>query len=64
MISIFRFDKQLTTTVDTLARKGKTNRGGIIRRAIALFKVVVEGQKSGDKLYIVNAAGERTLVVL
>lgn len=57
---IIQLDKRLTATVDSL----RPSRADIIRRAIALLKVVVDENKAGNKVVLIAKDGtEREIVV-
>ena len=51
--AIFKFDKKLIYTIDRLKyASGASSRAEIIRRSIALFKVVQDAQANGEKLIL------------
>lgn len=60
----FLFDAKLTATVKGMAEKAGITRSALLRRAIALYTVVVQGQQRGEKLYVVDKDGKRTELIL
>jgi predicted transcriptional regulator len=54
----FKFDEKLTATLDDLkASTGASSKAEIVRRAIALFKVVQEAKDDGDEV-VIRSKGE------
>jgi len=52
-LSTFRFDEQLTTTIEELkSATSASSKAEIVRRAIALLKLVQEAQSRGEKLVL------------
>ena len=52
-LSTFRFDEQLTNTIEELkASTSASSKAEIVRRAIALLKVVQDAQDNGEKLVL------------
>ena len=60
----FKFDEKLTATLDSLKdATGASSKAEIVRRAIALFKVVQEAQQAGERVILrspENAEGQAT----
>ena len=60
---ILLFDKRLTKTVDSLRGRGES-RADVIRRAIALMKVVTEADNRGDMVVLRAKDGTEQKIVL
>ena len=61
--STFRFDAKLTATVDDLqAHSNASSRGDVVRRAIALLKVVHEAQEKGQAVVLRQTSPEGDVV--
>ncbi len=57
----FKFDEKLTKTLDDLkTATGASSKAEIVRRAIALLKVVQEAQEDGGEVVIRTTDGEDT----
>ena len=53
-LSTFKFDQQLTDTIEALKNATTaTSKAEIVRRAITLLKVVQEAKDKGEKLMLV-----------
>lgn len=56
-LSTFRFDEQLTDTLDDLKNSSSaSSKAEIVRRAITLLKVVQEAQRDGEKIVLRQTA--------
>jgi len=54
-LSTFRFDEQLTKTIDDLKNASTaSSKAEVVRRAITLLKVVQEATDKGEKLVLVK----------
>jgi hypothetical protein len=52
-LSTFRFDEQLTNTIEELkAATSASSKAEIVRRAITLLKIVQDAQEQGEKLVL------------
>lgn len=52
-LSTFRFDEQLTKTIDELKNASSaSSKAEIVRRAIALLKIVQDATANGEKLVL------------
>lgn len=52
-LSTFRFDEQLTKTIDELkSASSASSKAEIVRRAITLLKVVQDATNNGEKLVL------------
>jgi predicted transcriptional regulator len=64
----FKFDEKLTATLDDLkSSTGASSKAEIVRRAIALFKVVQEATEEGSEVVIRSRgedAGREKLIVM
>ena len=66
-LSTFKFDQQLTDTIEELKRAthAKT-KSEIVRRAIALLKVVQEAKDNGERIVLISDDGskrEREIII-
>lgn len=60
--STFEFDSALTATVDDLqSRTGVQSRGEVIRRAVALLKVVSQAHDNGEAVVLRQTAADGTV---
>lgn len=60
-LSTFRFDEQLTNTIEELKNSSSaSSKAEIVRRAITLLKVVQDATQNGEKLVLrkENESGE------
>jgi len=58
-LSTFRFDEQLTKTIDELKdATSASSKAEVVRRAIALLKLVQDAAGSGEKLVLRQEDGE------
>jgi predicted transcriptional regulator len=69
-LSTFRFDEQLTKTIDELKNASSaSSKAEIVRRAITLLKVVQDATANGEKLVLRredeegNAIKEREIIL-
>jgi hypothetical protein len=63
-LSTFKFDAKLTATIEELKKStSATSKAEIIRRAIALLKVVQEASDRGEELLLVKD-DKQTRVIL
>ena len=60
--SRFVFDAKLTSTVDSL--RGAASRGATIRRAIALYGVVLKATLRGDRVVLRDRHGQERDLIL
>lgn len=60
---ILQFNEKLTKTVNSLRKNGE-NRANVIRRSIALFRVVLEADKRGDMVVLRAKDGTERRIVL
>lgn len=52
-LSTFKFDEQLTNTIEELKNSTTaTSKAEVVRRAIALLKVVQDAKNSGERLVL------------
>jgi hypothetical protein len=52
-LSTFRFDEQLTKTIDELkSNSSASSKAEIVRRAITLLKIVQDATSNGEKLVL------------
>jgi hypothetical protein len=52
-LSVFRFDAAITATIENLKNStSATSKSDVIRRAIALMKVVQEANDNGEKIIL------------
>lgn len=52
-LSTFRFDEQLTKTIEDLkSSSSASSKAEVVRRAIALLKVVQDATQNGEKLIL------------
>lgn len=52
-LSTFRFDEQLTKTIDQLkTASSASSKAEVVRRAITLLKVVQEAAENGEKIVL------------
>ncbi len=68
--STFRFDEQLTKTIDDLKNASSaSSKAEIVRRAITLLKVVQDATDKGEKLVLIredkdgNTVKEREIII-
>lgn len=57
---ILQLDKRLTATVESL----RPSRADTIQRAIALFKIVVDANKAGNKVVLIAKDGTEREIIL
>lgn len=58
-LSTFKFDEQLTNTIEELkAATSATSKAEIVRRAISLLKVVQDAKLKGERLVLVSETTE------
>ena len=58
-LSTFKFDEQLTKTLDELkSASSASSKAEIVRRAITLLKVVQDATTNGEKLVLRNEDAE------
>jgi hypothetical protein len=67
-LSTFKFDQQLTDTIEELKRTTHaTTKSEIVRRAIALLKVVQDAKDKGERIVLIADKGgevrEREIVL-
>lgn len=54
-LSTFKFDKQLTETIEQLkSATSATSKAEIVRRAITLLKVVQDAKNNGERIILVK----------
>lgn len=58
METVFEFDKKLTKTLNELAVATKLDKAQVIRRAIALYKLVENASNEGERLMLVRTNGD------
>jgi|GEM_PF-1288248 len=60
-LSTFRFDEQLTNTIEELKNTSSaSSKAEIVRRAITLLKVVQEATQNGETLVLRKEVGDVT----
>ncbi|AWH54445.1 hypothetical protein C1924_15285 [Stenotrophomonas sp. ESTM1D_MKCIP4_1] len=65
-LSTFKFDQRLTETIEELKQStDATSKSEIVRRAIALLKVVQDAKAKGERIVLVTEDGskEREIVL-
>lgn len=69
-LSTFKFDEQLTATIEELKNStSATSKAEIVRRAITLLKVVQDAKEKGEKIVLRtedaegNAVREREIIM-
>ncbi len=65
-LSTFKFDQRLTETIEELKNStDATSKSEIVRRAIALLKVVQDAKDKGERIVLVTQDGskEREIVL-
>lgn len=64
-LSTFKFDQKLTETIEELKRStSATSKAEIVRRAIALLKVVQEAKDRGENLVLMREDNTQTRIIL
>lgn len=59
-LTTFKFDEQLTKTIEELKNAGNARtKAEIVRRAIALLKVVQEGTAQGERLVLIDKTTQK-----
>lgn len=59
-LSTFKFDQRLTDTIEQLKEsQHATSKSEIVRRAIALLKLVQDAKDNGERLVLVTEDGEK-----
>lgn len=62
-LSTFRFDEQLTKTLDELkGTSSASSKAEIVRRAITLLKVVQDASNNGEKLVLRKESEDGTVL--
>ncbi|KRG65641.1 hypothetical protein ABB26_03620 [Stenotrophomonas humi] len=61
----FKFDEKLTSTLEELKDgTNATSKAEVVRRAIALMKVVQDAQKRGAEVVIRDDSGKDKVIIL
>jgi hypothetical protein len=61
-LTTFKFDPKLVQTIEDLKNSSSaTSKAEIVRRAIALLKVVQEASERGEEVMLVKTEGEKTV---
>ena len=64
-LTTFKFDEQLTKTIEELKNSSSaTSKSEIVRRAIALLKVVQNGTAQGQRLVLVDKEQKEREIIL
>jgi Arc/MetJ-type ribon-helix-helix transcriptional regulator len=64
-LTTFKFDEQLTKTIEELKNSSSaTSKSEIVRRAIALLKVVQNGTAQGQRLVLVDKEHKEREIIL
>ena len=64
-LTTFNFDSKLTATIEELKDStSATSKAEIIRRAIALLKVVQDAKDRGEELVLVGEDNSQTRIIL
>ena len=64
-LTTFKFDSKLTATIEELKDStSATSKAEIIRRAIALLKVVQDAKDRGEELVLVGEDNSQTRIIL
>ena len=64
-LSTFKFDPKLTALIEELKDSSSaTSKAEIVRRAIALYKVVQEAKERGEDLVLVGGDKSQTRIIL